>query len=74
MGNIVKGIFLSNLHLVIPRISLSCKLNPIPRMRKRSIGVLLLFFCQVAEMYRSQETVKNNTNPPADTDAIDDFY
>lgn len=25
-------------------------------------------------MYRSQETVKNNTNPPADTDAIDDFY
>jgi len=29
---------------------------------------------QVAEMYRSQETVKNNTNPPADTDAIDDFY
>ncbi|XP_020626643.1 DNA ligase 1-like isoform X2 [Orbicella faveolata] len=29
---------------------------------------------QVAEMYRSQETVKNNTNPPAATDASDDFY
>ncbi|XP_068673166.1 DNA ligase 1-like isoform X3 [Montipora foliosa] len=28
---------------------------------------------QVAEMYRSQETVKNNTNPPAVPDA-DDFY
>ena len=25
-------------------------------------------------MYRSQETVKNNTNPPAATDASDDFY
>ena len=28
---------------------------------------------KVAEMYRSQETVKNNTNPPAVPDA-DDFY
>lgn len=34
---------------------------------------LLLIF-QVAEMYRSQETVKNNTNAPAATDASDDFY
>ena len=25
-------------------------------------------------MYRSQETVKNNTNPPAAADASDDFY
>lgn len=29
---------------------------------------------QVAEMYRSQETVKNNTNPPAAVDETDDFY
>lgn len=29
---------------------------------------------QVAEMYRSQETVKNNANPPPTIEASDDFY
>ena len=32
------------------------------------------FFLQVAEMYRSQETVKNNTKPAATADESDDFY
>ena len=35
---------------------------------------LHLFFLQVAEMYRSQETVKNNTKPAATADESDDFY
>ena len=32
------------------------------------------FFLKVAEMYRSQETVKNNTKPAATADESDDFY
>ena len=36
--------------------------------------ISIFFFLQVAEMYRSQETVKNNTKPAATADESDDFY
>lgn len=39
-----------------------------------NVHLHLFFFLQVAEMYRSQETVKNNTKPAATADESDDFY